>query len=91
MTTSGDKVRFLNTLAYVAVIAVGIALLLSYIFDGSNGGLPGALTLIANILSYIVVACYSFVYARSKNVWWVIAWMTAITLITVFTILPNFK
>lgn len=87
--SSTSKTNILNVLAYIAVMAVGIALLLSWIFKavGQGGALVTALNLIAQCLAYLVVACYSFSYARAKGVWWLVAWVVAVVLIVVFLIL----
>lgn len=88
-TTNGNGVRFLNALAYIAVIAVGVALLISWLFK-SNSNLAGALTLIANALAYIITACYSWRFARTKGTIYVVIWVVSVVLITIFMILPRF-
>jgi len=90
MATSTKQARLLNILAYVAVIAVGLALALAYLFaklEVGDGNLIGALYTIAQALAYIVVACYSFFYARAKGTWWLVIWAIAVVLIVVFMIL----
>jgi hypothetical protein len=88
-TSSGNGARFLNFLAYIAVIAVGGALLISWVFQG-NGNLAGALTLIANALAYIITACYSWRFARTKGTVYIVVWVVSVVLIAVFMILPQF-
>lgn len=89
--SSTRRVNLLNVLSYVAVIMVGVALLLSWVFKaaGLTGQLVGALNLIAQCLAYLVVACYSFSFARAKGIWWLIAWVVAVVLIVVFLVLGN--
>jgi hypothetical protein len=87
MTETSSQNKFLKAMAYWAVVLIGIALLFADLFKG--GGQVGyALRTIANVLAYVVVGCYSFFYARNKNIWWIIAWAVAIVLIILFTILP---
>jgi hypothetical protein len=90
MTTrsSGSSTNLLNFLAYIAVIAIGVALFISWLFK-TNGNLSGALTIIANTLAYIVTACYSWRWARYRNIAFVIIWVAAVVLIAVFMILPR--
>ncbi len=87
--TSTRRTGILNVLSYIAVIAVGVALLLSWIFKmaGLAGQLVTALNIIAQCLAYLVVACYSFSFARAKGIWWLIAWVVAVVLIVVFLVL----
>jgi hypothetical protein len=89
-TATGSKIRFLNILAYIAVVAVGITLALAWLFGQMNVGdasLIGALKTIAAYLSYLVIACYSFFFARSKGIWWIVAWVASVTLIVISTII----
>jgi heme/copper-type cytochrome/quinol oxidase subunit 4 len=86
MATNGERVRFLNMLAYFAVAAIGLALLAAWLLK--DGQIGGALSIIASVLADIVVACYAFFYAKSKrNIAWMIVWALAVILIIVFRIL----
>jgi hypothetical protein len=82
--TSSDSVSILNLLSYIAVIAVGVILAIGHFFGGS-GGYLGA---IAQALAYIVIACYSWRWARRKGIMFIIPWVVAVVLIAVFWILP---
>ncbi len=86
---STRRTNILNVLAYVSVICVGVALLIAWILGRFNGTatVASALNIIAECLAYIVVACYSFSFARAKGIWWLIAWVVAVVLIVVFKIL----
>jgi TM2 domain-containing membrane protein YozV len=70
-------------IAFLAVAFVGVALFLSAL--GILGGAAGALQTIAQILSYVVVAFYSFAYAYGKSdrkhPWYLIIWAIAVVLI----------
>lgn len=90
--SSTRRTNILNVLSYVSVICVGLALLVAWIlgFVKSASTVASALTIIAECLAYIVVACYSFSYARAKGIWWLIAWVVAVVLIVVFKILNIF-
>jgi len=82
----------MDFLAYIAIIFIGIALLISAILN--EGQFTRALELLANILAYIVVAFCAFFYAfrsRRNQVWYIVAYFVAITLIVIFLILPLFQ
>jgi len=89
MSAKGSKL--MNFIAYIAIIFIGIALMLAWLFRDGGGELTRALQLIAQILAYAVVAYYSFMYARRKQerkqIWFLIAWAAAVVLIIVFVIL----
>ncbi len=69
---------FVNFLAFVAIILIGIALILKKTSFG------GQLQLIANIIAYVMLAVFAFFYARSKrNLIFVILWLAAVVLIVV--------
>ena len=80
----------MNMLAFVAIIFIGIALILAIVFSDA-GQLGSALSFIAQILSYIVVAFYAFWYAARKwdrkQIWFMIAWAVAVVLIVIYIIL----
>ena len=87
--SSTRRTNILNVLSYVSVICVGLALLIAWALSFINGAgtVAAALEIIAECLAYIVVACYSFSFARAKGIWWLIAWVVAVVLIVVFKIL----
>ena len=56
-----------------------------------EGEITRALTLIANIIAYILVSISAFYYAKSKrNMWFLIVWIVAVILIVVFYIVKGF-
>jgi len=84
--------KFFNLVAFIAVILIGIALMLSALKIGSD--IQRAFGMIAEILAYLVVAFYSFFYAwsRSRKKWTgqllhMIIWAVAVILIIVFMII----
>lgn len=80
-----DFGRFLNILGYIGIILVAVALILAKI---GGGELASAMTLIANVIAYLITAVAGFYYARSKrNVWYFVAFAVAVILIVVFMIL----
>ncbi len=82
--------HFINFLAYVAVIMIGLALALSFVLGklGVSSSVCGSLITIANALAYIIVSISAFYYSRSKRNFWVfILWLVATILIIVFMIL----
>lgn len=86
-----SKSSLLSVLSYLSVVGVGVALLLSWIFQmvGLTAQVVNALNILAEVLAYIVVACYSFGYARRRGGWWLAFWVVAVVLIVVFLILGN--
>lgn len=87
MNKNAKMKHFLSFLAFVSLIMVGIALIVSYIFQ-SNGGISDSLNLLANILSYVVVISSSYYYVKTKrNIWFVVAWAVAVALIVLFLVL----
>jgi hypothetical protein len=80
----------INFIAFIAIVFVAAALLVSGIFEGRNADIAWALKLIADVLSYLVVAFCSFIYATNKwgrkgsNIWYLIVWIVAIVLITIY-------
>lgn len=87
--SSTRRTHILNVLSYVSVICVGLALLIGWILGAISGAgtVAAAFNIIAECLAYIVLACYSFGFARAKGIWWLIAWVVAVVLIVVFKIL----
>ena len=81
----------LNVLSYWSIVGVGLVLLLSWIFEmvGLTAQVVNAVKLLAEVLAYIVVACHSFGYARSRGGWWLAVWVVAVVLIVVFLVLGN--
>jgi len=86
-----SKSSLLSVLSYLSVVGVGVALLLSWIFQmvGLTAQVVNALNILAEVLAYIVVACYSFGYARRRGGWWLAFWVVAVVLIVVFLVLGN--
>ena len=73
---------FINFMAFLAVIFVGIALILKKFLN--PGELTTALETIAQIISYAIVGIYAFSYARSKrNLLFIIIWIVAVVLIII--------
>lgn len=83
----GDFGKFLNVLAYISIVLVAAALVLSKILGWAKAGadVASAVRLIANILAYFVTAIAAFYYVRSKkNIWFTIVYIVALVLIIVF-------
>ena len=80
---------FINFLAYCGIVLIGLVLLLNTIFK--PGEFTRALSLIANVIAYIIVAISAFYYAKSKrNFWFLLVWIIAIVLIIVFYIVKGY-
>ena len=77
---SGWLIHFIS---FIAVVCIGISLILSKIgwFDKA----AGALSNIAQIISYVVLILISGLYVlRRKNVWFYIAWGVSVVLIIIY-------
>jgi hypothetical protein len=79
---------FINLLSYIAIVAIGVALILGRLKLGAD--LSASLLDIANWIAYIVVAVYSYLWAAAKtgrgHVWYIVAWAVAIVLIVLANI-----
>lgn len=75
--------KFLNFLAYVAIIFVAVALLLGRFITSLS-----ALRDIAEILAYFITAISAYYYARSKrNPWIIVAYIAAVVIVIVMLVL----
>lgn len=76
----------LNIISFGAVICVGISLLLSRV--GLGGQISGALSTIAQVISYIVLIAFSCFYIAKRRslVLWIL-WVISVVLIVVSFIL----
>lgn len=73
---------FANFMAFVALMFIGIALILTKIIGA--GAVVNALQLVSEIIAYCMVSISAFYYARSKrNLLFLILWIVAIVLIVV--------
>ncbi|MCL2756010.1 MAG: hypothetical protein FWE45_03070 [Firmicutes bacterium] len=83
----GRGSALLNLLSFIAVVFVGIALLISLIFNWAGGSesVSGAFSTIASVLALIVVGFYSFIYVRARRnlVMWIF-WVVAVVLIVLY-------
>lgn len=78
--------RFFDFLAFIAIIAVAVSLIISFIFKAT--AVAGALDLIASCLAYLITAFSAFFYVRAKSsAWAYITYFVALILIVVFVIL----
>lgn len=83
----GDFGKFLNVLAYVSIVLVAVALVVSKILGWAEAGqsIASAMRLVANILAYLITAIAAYYYVRSKkNVWFTIIYIVSLVLIIVF-------
>ena len=83
----GDFGKFLNILAYVSIVLVAVALVISKILGWAKAGedIASAMQLVANILAYFITAIAAFYYVRNKkNVWVTVVYIVSLILIIVF-------
>ena len=80
--------KFLNLLAFIAIIAVAVALLMGMIFT-TNTSVVSALKLVAECIAYLVTAIYAFYYIYSmRNTAVTIVYFVAVIIIIVSFIVP---
>ena len=82
--------QFVNFLSYIAVALIAVALILGKIFSAFDlsSSLVGAMTLVAQIIAYSIVAIYAYFYARSrKHIGWMIAYIIFVIAIIIFFVL----
>jgi len=88
--------HFFNFVSFVALALIGIALALAYFISGNK--VSGAFATIAEILAYIVVIFFAFIYAWKggadrngkigiRQVIQLAIWLAATILVVVFMIL----
>ena len=88
--------KLLNFLGFVATIIIAIAVVIAFIFKEGVSSLgfsnvQTALVFIASVIAYFITAVSGFYYARSKkNIAFLITWIVAVVLITVFLFLNAF-
>lgn len=91
-STSRSWQWWVNAVAFVSLVIIGIVLLLAELGIG-GGDLTSAMRTIGNALAYIVAAACAFVYAsgkmrRKNGIWYMIIWVVAVVLIVIAIIIP---
>lgn len=75
-----------NLCAFIAVVFIGVSLILSKV--GLSGKISGALSTLAQAISYLIIIVSSFYYIRNrKNVWLWVVWAVSVVLIVLYFIL----
>lgn len=86
-----STVSWLALFSFVAVMLLGLALMLSFIFTelkiGTDFGLPGLVERIGLGIALIAPAVLSYREARKQSTGWFVAWVIAVILVVVFYIL----
>ena len=85
---------WVNAVAFVSIVIIGVVLLLSVL--GLQGEIPGVMQQVANALAYVVVGACSLIYVtqkmrRKNGFWYMIIWVGAVILITLYYIIPLFR
>ena len=76
----------INLCAFIAVIFIGVSLILTKV--GLSGKISGALSTLAQAISYLIIIVSSFFYIRfRKNVWLWVTWAVSVVLIVLYFIL----
>ena len=91
-SSGGFWSRFFSMLSFIALISLGIAITLAFIFRNvGDGSVTSAFNVIAHILAFTVVAFYSFFFANRQRgnarIWCLVFWAIALVLLIVFYIL----
>ena len=76
----------LNLICFIAVVCIGVSLILSRISWFAK--IAGALTIIAQVLSYsalIIISCFYII--RRKNIWLWVIWGVSVVLIVLYFII----
>lgn len=76
----------LNGIAYVAIALIAISLVLGKLLGWLiNPNVLAIMTLIAEVIAYIITAVYGFFFAKSKKtIGWMVAYLIFVVLIVVF-------
>ncbi len=82
--------KFMNMLAFIGIVVVAIALLISKILalvDVSASAVT-ALQMVGECIAYIVTMVYAFYFVKNKrNVWWWVAYVAAVVVVVLLIIL----
>ena len=84
--------QVVNFLSYIAVALIAVALILGKIFSAFDlsSRVVDAMTLVAQIIAYSIVAVYAYFYARSrKHIGWLIAYIVFVIAIIVLLVLGS--
>ena len=81
MASKWDFKKFMNAVAYWALIFGAVALAIGYFFKGKLSNIREILFTIASFLAFAVASVSAFFYARSKRniAWFIIFIVAAIT------------
>lgn len=89
MSSPGFK-RFVNALAFVSTVCIGVALILTLIFSKVDA-LSGAaeyIRMIGEIFAYLIVCIMAFSYVRTKrHIAWILVYVVCVTVIFTMLIL----
>lgn len=86
-TRSWSSTKFLDCIAYFAIIAIAIALILRLIFKTHNVNIANSFQSVGECLAYIICIWLGFYWTRRKrNIWWLICWIVATVVIVVIYI-----
>lgn len=86
-TRTWSTTKFLDCVAYFAIMAIAIALILRLIFKENSPTVASSFQAVGECLSYIICIWLGFYWTRRKrNVWWLICWIVATVLIVVIYI-----
>ena len=81
---SWSSTKFLDCVAYFAIMCIAIALIFRLIFKAHSPNVANAFQSVGECLSYIICIWLGFYWTRrKKNIWWLIAWLVATVVILV--------
>lgn len=84
--------KFTSALAFVATIAISLALILQIVFKNSENlsSFAGMVGLIGQIIAYSITCISAFFFVKTKrHVGWMVAYVIAVTVLVVLLVLVN--
>ncbi len=80
--------KALECVAYFATICIGIALVISLIFQTSGNNIADSFRRVGECLAYVVCIWMGFYWTRrKKNIWWLVAWIvTTVVIVVVYVV-----
>lgn len=81
--TTGGWRGILNLLAFVAILSIGVALLIGFIFPS----LAHSFTLVAEVIAYAITGTLAFYFVKGRHWAYTVIWIVCLVLIIVLKFL----
>ena len=82
--------KFMNMLAFVGLVLVAFALLLSVLLNAFklSSDVVGIIERVGACMAYIVTMVYAFYFVKGKrNVWWWVAYWVSVVVVVLLVVL----